>query len=394
MTQKRTMLTFKQALRRHAMLRQKVTDENRALAEQIYAGVTGRGTISTIEGHAVADTVSTVPEYAVLVMADDIPAAAATATILAVFESNPTPHTPAEARILAKQGWMEFKRLAEEVRKTAKGGDLSQSWPEFAQIQKMQVKDQQKLRDIADLAGRMLKSLKGSKQKKAVDVPEEVVGIQTGAQIEALLPQEYAMLGMAPTEMEAYRRLEARETQQFERRGHEKMARGALAIAIDESGSMKGDENVFAKAAATALTKMAWEEKRDVVWVHFSTATRVNTLKPGDVAGLIKAQNSFMNGGTDIGTAVQVAVDEIKELAKRGQKGADSVVISDGGDAGYGISSALDELEGMGAKLFSIAIGPEFTGDLKDRATKYVHLDHNDMQSTKGATSVGGAVGA
>jgi hypothetical protein len=392
MTTKRTMLTFKGALRRHGMLKRKVTDENRALAEQIYAGVTGRGTIDTLEGHSIADTVP--QDFAVLLMTDDIPAAAATAIILETFESKPTPQTPREARLIAHEGWARFRKLAEEVRETDKGGDLSEAWPRFAATEKMDVHSQEKLREIADLAGRMLKALKGAKQKKATAVPEEVVGVRTGAEIEALLPQEYAMLGMAPTEMEAFRRLEAGETQQFERRGTESMARGALAIAIDESGSMNGQENVWAKAAATALTRMAWEDKRDVVWVHFSTATRVNTLKPGDVAGLVKAQNSFMDGGTDIGTAVQVAADEIKDLGKRGQKGADAVVISDGGDAGYGISNAIDELDGMEAKLFSIAIGPEFTGQLKDRSAKYVHLDHRDMRSTKGATAVGGAVGA
>jgi uncharacterized protein with von Willebrand factor type A (vWA) domain len=234
-------------------------------------------------------------------------------------------------------------------------------------------------------------------------VPEEIVGVTTGGDVQSLLPGEYAMLAMPATRMEASRRLLGRETQQYQKSGVEKMARGPLAIVLDESGSMtdldpEGGRNTWAKAAATALTRLAWEHKRDVVWVHFSVATRVSVLKPGDHKALLRAQTSFLDGGTDIGAALDVAGDEIQALAKRGHKGADAVLISDGGNeqssrTSYRLDRALDGLNALGARLFSVAIQVPFVGPLKDRAARYVHLSDRDMRSTDGAVAVGAAAG-
>jgi hypothetical protein len=391
--------TFKQAVRRQAMLGSLVNEGNRETAEQIYAGVTGHGHFDTLVGHAVADTVPT--EYAVLVMTDDIAGAFASAALLRAFDESPAPTTPRQARIVAEQGWAEFRKLADQAghQLHGTGADMSDAWPVFKQVQQMGVRDKRRMQEIATLAGRMLKALKGAKEKRVEDIPEEIVGVKRGAELSSLLPREYALLALPQTQMETTRRLLGAETQQYEKIGKEKMGRGPLAILVDESGSMNDDpdhpgRNTWAKAAATALTRMAWADKRDVVWVHFSTATRSVVLKPGDHQALAKAQTSFLDGGTDIGAGLRVATDEIKDLAKRGQKGADAVLISDGGNAGRRIGNALDELDAVGARLFSVAIGKEFQGDLKDRAARYVHLDQEDMGSTDGAVAVGGAVGA
>jgi len=397
------MISIKQATRRHAMLRDAVTDENGGLAQQVWAGVTGEGHMDTLPGHAVSDTVPR--EYAVLVSTDDIAAAFATATILRTFARHPDPRTPREARLIAHEGWAEFRKLADEAGHQLHGqdADLSDAWPVFKQVQDLSDQKRKELQGIAMLAGRMLKALKGAQEKRVIDVPEEVVGVTTGADVQSLLPGEYAMLGMPATRMEATRRLLGRETQQYQKAGVEKMARGPLAILVDESGSMEdqiaGDgRNTWAKAAATALTRLAWENKRDVVWVHFSVATRVSVLKPGDHAALVKAQTSFLDGGTDIGTALDVALDEIKALAKRGHKGADAVLISDGGNERstrntWRLERALDGLDAIGARLFSVAIAVPFNGPIKDRAARYVHLTWKDMQSADGAVAVGAAAG-
>lgn len=396
------MISFKQAVRRHAMLRDVVDEQNRDLGEQAWAGVTGHGHLDTLAGHAVSDTIP--QEYAVLVSTDDIAAAFAAATILRAFDRRPEPVTPREARLIAHEGWAEFRKLADEAGHQLHGqdADLSDAWPVFKQVQDLSAQKKKSLQEIAMLAGRMLKALKGAQEKRVVDVPEEVVGVTTGGDVQSLLPGEYAMLALGPTRMEATRRLLNRETQQYQKAGVEKMARGPLAILVDESGSMEDrggdDRNTWAKAAATALTRLAWENKRDVVWVHFSVATRVSVLKPGDHKALLKAQTSFIDGGTDIGTALDVASDEIKALAKRGQKGADAVLISDGGNERstrntWRLDRALDALDGLGARLFSVAIAVPFSGPLKDRAARYVHLGPEDMRSEAGAVAVGAAAG-
>lgn len=391
------MISFKQAVRRHSMLRD-VGERSGVLGEQVWAGVTGHGHLDSLSGHAVSDTIP--QEYAVLVSTDDIAASFAAATLLRAFARHPEPPTPREARLIAHEGWAEFRKLADQAghQLHGRGGDLSDAWPVFKQVQDLSLHKQRQLQEIAMLAGRMLAALKGAQEKRVIDVPEQVVGVTTGGDVQALLPPEYAMLALPQTRMEATRRLLGRETQQYQRSGTEKMARGPLAILVDESGSMEGDRNTWAKAAATALTRLAWEHKRDVVWVHFSTATRVSVLKPGDHVALAKAQTSFLDGGTDIGAALDVGADEIKALAKRGQKGADAVLISDGGNELSSrntarLDASLDALDALNARLFSVAISVPFRGAIKDRAARYVHLSAADMRSTDGAVAVGAAAG-
>jgi uncharacterized protein with von Willebrand factor type A (vWA) domain len=252
--------------------------------------------------------------------------------------------------------------------------------------------DPEKMRRIAMLAGRMYQALKGAKAQRVAGIPEEVIGTETGGDVAVLLPQEYAMLGTDPTRRHLFGQIAERRALQFERAGRDKKSRGPLVIALDESGSMNGGRDEWAKAAMTALTRIAWEEKRAVVVVHFSTATKAVVLKPGDKAGVVRAQHTFLDGGTDIGRALMVGVDEVANLAALGHRGADVVLVSDGGDGGSRVGEALEEMRKAGTRLWSIAIDTPFYGDLKDRASEYIHLTDADMTSVDGAKKLVGSV--
>jgi len=386
------MLTFTQAKRRHDVLARHITETNEPLATAIYAGVTGvgaaQGSLVTL---AVADTQPM--EYAVLLATDDIAAAFATAEILDVFQHSPAPRSPHDARRLAHEGWRRFRVLADQAGhiEHGLGGDLSSPWPVLKEIQELQP-DPAKMRRIAELAGRMYQALRGAKDRRVKGIPEEVIGTEHGGDVAALLPQEYAMLGTDPTRRHLFEQIAHRRAMQFERAGTEKKGRGPLVVAQDESGSMEGQRDEWAKAAMTALTRIAWEEKRPVVMVHFSTATKVQMLKPGDVAGVVRAQHTFLDGGTAIGRALMVGVDEVKNLAASGHRGADVVLISDGGDAGGMVEEALDEMRKAGTRLWSVAIDMPFHGPLHDKAAEYVHLTDQDMQSTAGVLKIGKSV--
>jgi Mg-chelatase subunit ChlD len=387
------MLTFLQALRRHAMLESVVTPANEATAAAVYAGVTGQGGIENGIAVAVADTAPR--EYVVLVATDDIAAAFASVCLLDAFRTEPPHRTPRDARRVADKGWQAFRALADQAGhlEHGLGADMSAAWPVLKAVQELRP-DPEKMRRIATLAGRMYAALKGKKERRAANIPEEVVGVETGGDITALLPGEYALLATDPTKRHLFRQLTERRVLQFERRGKETKGRGPLVIALDESGSMQHHRDEWAKAAMTALTRIAWEDKRPVVVVHFSTATRVQILKPGDSAGVVKAQHTFLDGGTNIGRAMMVASDEVKNLETAGHRGADVVLVSDGGDAGSSVPAALTELQRRGARLWSIAIDTPFVGALRDEAAEYVHLTDADLRKTDGALRVGGAVGA
>ena len=398
------MLTYHQAKRRHAMLRDAIAGGQRrgfsqpeaeAVAENVWRGVVGTGGADLI-GVAVADTTPT--EYATLLATDDIAAAFATAAVAGVFlRTGPDgradlPTTPHAGRQRAYEGWAEFRELADQAGhlEHGTGADMSAAWPVFQAYQEANV-DKVKLQRIAELAGRMLVLLKGQRSKRARGVPEEVAGVELGGEFGQLLPTEYARLAHPATKRELFGRLAKRQAQQLQREGKERKGRGPLVIALDESGSMKKhDKDIWGKAAMTALTRIAWEDKRPVRVVHFSTATRTHRLDPGDHAGLLKAQTSFLDGGTDIGVAIDVASDEVADMARAGIHGADVVLISDGGDAGARVHESLDKLEQAQVRLWSVAIQVPFSGELKNRAAEYVYL--RDGKSAEAIEAVGAAV--
>jgi Mg-chelatase subunit ChlD len=390
------MLTFKQAKRRHSMVADIITSANEPLAVEIYAGVTGLGAVgNAVVTLAVADTMPV--EYAVLLATEDIAAAFALQCHIEAHAAAGMPPrypgSPYEARKIADDGWERFRRIADQGGYVdhGLGADRTGGWPVLKTVQELQP-DPEKMRRIALLAGRMYAALKGAKAQRVAGIPEEVIGTETGGDVAALLPQEYAMLGTDPTRRHLFSQIAQRRALQFERAGRDKKARGPLVIALDESGSMHGGRDEWAKAAMTALTRIAWEEKRAVVVVHFSTATKAVVLKPGDKAGVVRAQHTFLDGGTDIGRALMVGVDEVANLAALGHRGADVVLVSDGGDAGSRIGEALEEMRKAGTRLWSIAIDTPFRGDLKERASEYIHLTDADMTSVDGAKKLGGSV--
>lgn len=393
------MITYRQAKRRHAMLKHAIVESDaRDIAEQLYAGVTGVGPTDTPLVHAVADT--TPREYAALVMSDDIAAAFACASMAEAFGAE-RPREPHELRKLAHRGWAIFAHHAEHAAdvQRAAGADLSSAWPILQRVTELKP-DPAKMRRIAELAGRMLVALRGVRERRAANQPEEIVGVERGANIPALLPTEYALLGLAVTEREGYRRIAEETAEQYEKRGSERKTRGPLVLVVDESGSMMapGHEarNDWAKAAGVALTRIAWEDKRPVVWVHFSVATRVQVLMPADYAGLTEAQTSFLDGGTDIRTALDVAGDEVETLAARGFEGGDVVLISDGNasEAAGPLEPAIDAIERRGSRLWGVAIEASWSDALKARCAKHVRLTAADIHRADAVLAAAGAVEA
>jgi uncharacterized protein with von Willebrand factor type A (vWA) domain len=244
----------------------------------------------------------------------------------------------------------------------------------------------------------MLAALRGAVERRVPKVPDEISGVERGADLTSLLPEEYAMLGLPVTEAEAFRRLAERQALQYARSGKEKMTKGPLVLLVDESASMRaqGDEtrNIYAKSVATALTRLAWEGGRPVVWVAYATATRVRTLLPGDVLGLVESQSRFLDGGTDIPAALHAGLRAVKTLEQQGFKGADLVLISDGRtdhDSRPQMPGALDAVTAARVRLWSVAIEVEFEQLIVDHSAKYIHLTKDDMKSPAGAAKLAGA---
>jgi uncharacterized protein YegL len=385
------MMTFQMALRRHAMLTDALeeTGASEQLGQQFWDALTN-SRADTAPAIAVEDT--TPNEYSVLLCVEDIPAAFAVACQLRAFGPNP-PTAPHACRELARKGWEEFRKIADAAgdRQRGTGCDLAASWPLFKAFDgDLDEQAQERLRQVSDLAGRMLVALKGAIAKRVINVPEEVVGVKLGNQFDQLAPSEYARLAHPVLRTELIGRVIRHRATVIEREGTEQKAHGPMVFLIDSSGSMEGQRDTWAKAVMTALTRLAWQDKRDCAAVHFSTATKVHVLKVGDHKSLVRAQSLFLDGGTAMGTAIRVGCETVQELAREGISGADLVLISDGQVPDQQVEGPIAQMERQGIRLHTVAIGTTFRSDspLRTRAAIYQEIGDGDANNANTATEL------
>src|SRR6185295_13969171 len=236
--------------------------------------------------------------------------------------------------------------------------------------------------------------------------PEEVVGSKLGGQIDRVLSTELAMLGDEDTsDVQAMKILQNRAPIQ-ETAGIEAKTRGPLVLVIDESGSMHdggggwyggqrgqafNGRNTWAKAAAVALTRIAWAEDRKVCAVHFGTGTVVQSVPKDDHKAMFELARSFLSGGTDFGNALKLGVMQVGDLAAQGFDGADVLLITDGEDFNYAAhTKQIDDMDVRGIKLWTVAIGCDIRTEapVRQRAERYTFAADSKLTDPSTAVSL------
>jgi uncharacterized protein with von Willebrand factor type A (vWA) domain len=211
-----------------------------------------------------------------------------------------------------------------------------------------------------------------------------------------ILDDEAASVGIDP---EAIVRISEDRAQQYQMTSVQHVARGPLVIALDESGSMEGIRNEWAKGCAIALTRLALSEGRAVRVIHFSTACDTRDIRPGEPDDLRILAESAVDGGTDIGKATWVAVRQCGNFEAEGKSGADIVFITEGID-NYG-KEPFEEMKKRGIRLWTVAIeqdleakanaskasrGVSGSAWLYTYASAYVHLSDTMLYSKQGSS--------
>jgi uncharacterized protein with von Willebrand factor type A (vWA) domain len=306
----------------------------------------------------------------------------------------PANATPFELRTLARERWEMFHEQAARTEHLAAGfgWGLSAAWAHTQEV-KLAQGDMSQVERIARLAGRMYIALRGAHARKVHGIPSEVYSIEQGNDLARLLPAEQVLLTDQVLEIAALERIASRRATQYAVRGTMKVSKGPLVVALDESGSMGGVKNEWAKAAAVALSRVATEELRPVSVVHYATSTVVQPLLPGDTAAVLKMIRHFLGQGTAIGLALGVAVQQVRELAQKGQKGADIILVTDGIDADVKAQEiAIQEGHVLGARLWTLAIECDIDAHspLRAKAAHYIRLGRSDL-SEKSVTLLAGA---
>jgi hypothetical protein len=235
--------------------------------------------------------------------------------------------------------------------------------------------------EIATLAGRMYDTMDYVATPKRTNDPDEIDGVKVSDDLTVILPEETASIGIDP---EALVRFVEGQSVAYDQSAIVAKNRGPLVIAIDESGSMDGSRDIWAKGCAVALARIAHSENRVVRVVHFSTACKVQDIRtPED---LMTLSETFLDGGTDIEVALEVAIEQVGDLEANGYEGADVVFITDG-DALYGEDSFI-EMKAKGINLWTVAIALDMKTSnrhLYSYASAYVHIDDQTIANHNGA---------
>jgi uncharacterized protein with von Willebrand factor type A (vWA) domain len=220
------------------------------------------------------------------------------------------------------------------------------------------LRDSARLREIAKLAGRF-KRIAGAKRRSRVrHGADEIVDVETGADLGRLLPLELALLVHPSTKLLAMRNLLERSCLQYRLEGTETLGKGPLVVAIDKSGSMEGERDIWATAVALALLDVAQAEKRPFGLLAFDANVKFESIVlPGEA---LPGTALFVpaDGGTDIDKVVRRGL-EIIEQRPGAMKQADVVLITDGGSNSENAGELRERAATLGVTILGVAIDVE-----------------------------------
>lgn len=295
------------------------------------------------------------------------------------IRDNPTKVRVALRRAV-KAAAQEIDDTRDAARAIGAGGACGTSGPGNGPAPEVleRVRGNAKLRQVAKHAGRLRARAVAKAAAWVKPGAEEVCDVKPGRDLGRLLPSETMHLADPALEVLLHRKLAEGTALNYELRGRERRTQGPIIVCLDESGSMEGEPDCWAKAVALTLLDVAVKQRRDFALVHFdATVTRVDQAPRGQAvawAQVEKMVEHFSGGGTRVASALVRARDLIQ--AGGNLKGADVLLVSDGvdGDAN-GMHNAINALQVAGASVYGLAIGVDFPAELRARCAEYVMLD-------------------
>ena len=166
--------------------------------------------------------------------------------------------------------------------------------------------------------------------------------------------------------------------------------KGPVIVLLDNSGSMKGEREIWSKAVTLAMAHVAKHQNRSFAIFHFNKKiARKDYFLDGkfDTKRLVESLAYFANGGTDFKCFAE-AFKEIRENPSFHK--ADVIVLTDDAYRSDDLKDTLKkDKEDTGSNLYSIFIKTCHYGNeneslsaLQEVSDKYVYLD--DFEEDEG----------
>ena len=232
-----------------------------------------------------------------------------------------------------------------------------------------------KLQRMAQLVGRMRTSARALRRTLYERANAEVFAIESGSELQRLLPSELLSLRHPALRRDFRRRLVEGELLVYALRAREQKGRGPMVVCLDGSSSMAGDKEIWSKAVTLTLLDIAARQRRRFRSICFSSAEtplQILDLNPGqpytpDMRQVFALAEYFPGGGTDFQKPLSAALDCLRRDRRRR---GDMVFITDGEcrvDAEW-LRAFKREKAALGFTVFSVLIdvGASSLGALKD----------------------------
>lgn len=197
------------------------------------------------------------------------------------------------------------------------------------------VAEKPRLKEVAELAGRMVRIATKIQKSKVSTNPDEITGVIEDDDMAWITAAELAYMADPDTELVFDLRKVQRSLQVLQIEGREEEGRGSIHVILDSSGSM-GYGNPYspdgwAKACCIAFMSIARKQKRNLAVTHFSSNSQVKTftfLKGEGTPEQIMACIEFFYGG---GTEFEGPMDEAVRIFSSDKfNDGDAIFISDG----------------------------------------------------------------
>jgi uncharacterized protein with von Willebrand factor type A (vWA) domain len=238
------------------------------------------------------------------------------------------------------------------------------------------------LRNICEIAGRMIRSARLHKRTKVSNAVGAIKGLTLGGDVARVLPSELAGLrGNRIQRLMTLSKVMEKRALQYLMRGEQTETRGPIVLLVDESSSMQvGGKETWSKALALAILSTAVKQNRVMYFVGFSCGIRRSMrIDPravdfNRVAGLLNYRSS---GGTSFDAALTKALEVID--SEPTFKKADIILVTDGEDE---VSTQIEtdllrRREEDGLQLYGIGVGSdaEITSSLGSVATSLTRVN-------------------
>lgn len=235
-----------------------------------------------------------------------------------------------------------------------------------------------KFKKIADLIGPMQRLAMSEQSKKLEFAKDEIYDLELGDDLMHVLTEELLFMTDSDIDMIFYKNFFEQNLMQFKLQGTEKIAKGGIIFCEDGSGSMSGSREIWAKAVGLALLQIARSQNREFYGVHFCGPNVYKTFdfdyKTGQVDtldyrgnketlkeldGVLDYAETFMSGGTDFVTPLNLAINRLDEQFKAGGKVKGDIVFCTDGMCGVPqafLDKLVEEKERLGFRIFGIIL--------------------------------------